>query len=172
MSINNEVIAGIVVKNCLWISNSATMLYQTQWASAASAAQNEKELAEYQKIAESCKYNINQNGSSIVLSREDDITSPFYSVIEGGMGAPLSGGNNGYAKNPDGSTYLSAVPTQLQGTPLPEYAKVANPVSDGVQIMLESLVPEWVNETVTSSKSEISETVKDDLVLEVQSMFN
>ena len=124
MVIDDAAIARIVFDNGQWIKDSANSLRQTQWASAASAAQNEKEQAEYEKIAESSNYSLTLNGTSLALTEQENNVSPFQSIIEQGMDAPLTGGSGGTATNPDGSTYTSQVPEPLQGYPIPEYARL------------------------------------------------
>lgn len=164
MAIDNAEFAAIICKNGQWMADSATALWQTQWASAASAAQNEKEQAEYAKIAEGSKYVLEQSGSAIALLESEITESFFQSVIEEGMGAPVSGGNGGFVTEPDGSTRASKVPYPLRGTPLPQYAKAPNPVSEGVQTMLQSLFPSWANETVADSKADIAQLAKKEIV--------
>lgn len=163
MAMNDEMIAEIVVRNGQWIADSATQLRRSQWASAASAATNEKEQAEYERIAESSRYDLNQNGSSVVLKETDVDESPFQKNVEEGMEPPLSGGHNGIVTNPDGSTEPSRVPRQLWGTPLPEYAKEPNEVSEGVKKMLQTLVPGWVNDAVDDSQEEIAAALKGEI---------
>ena len=136
MDMNNELLASIVAKNGQWIADSANFLMQSQWASAASAAKNEKEQAEYAKIAQSIQYEFGQDGASVSLKESESDVSPFKEIIEEGMGTPYSGGQNGTVTEPDGSTHSSNVPSQLWGTPLPWYAKEANPISEGILTML------------------------------------
>lgn len=164
MAIDNAAFAAIICKNGQWMADSATALWQTQWASAASAAQNEKEQAEYAKIANGSKYTLVQSGSSIALSESEITNSFFQPVIEEGMGTPLSGGHGGFVTEPDGSTRTSNVPYPLRGTPLPQYAKAPNPVSEGVQTMLQSLFPSWANETVADSKADIVQIIKPEII--------
>lgn len=168
MAIDDAAIAQIVFDNGQWIKDSANSLRQTQWASAASAAQNEKEQAEYEKIADSSSYLLTLNGTSLALTEQENNVSPFQSIIEQGMDAPLTGGSGGTATNPDGSTYTSQVPEPLQGYPIPEYAKAPNPVSDGIKTMLNSLVPDWVRSAAASSTGEIGELVKDEIIGNLQ----
>lgn len=164
MAIDNSILATCVYQNARWIENTATQLYISQWASAASAAQNPKEQAEYAKIAEAIQYRLILNGSSLSLSKEEKKISPYIEIIEEGMDAPLSGGSGGLAKNPDGTMYASKVPVQLWGTEIPEYAKEPNPVSEGIHSMLMSLVPEWINDTCNSCKPEIAEILKPEIM--------
>ena len=168
MAIDNAAIAGLVASNGQWIANSATTLFQTQCESAANMAKNEKELAEYEKIKNSKKYSFVQKGSTVVLEEQEKDTSPFLAIIEGGMEAPPAGGSNGTVTNPDGSTYQSQVPPSLWGTPLPEYAKDPNPISEGVQIMLQTLVPQWVRDTVASSKGDIATICRNEVISRLQ----
>ena len=169
MAINNAVVAGIVAKNGQWIADSATSIYQTQWASAASAAQNEEEQAEYIKLSESMKYMLSVEGSSVTLAEQAAETSPFQSIIEEGMSAPLIGGQGGTVTEPDGSTRESNVPSQLwESNTLPEYAKAPNPVSEGIETMLQTLVPTWVDEAASDSGDEIAELVKPEIIQEIQ----
>ena len=86
------------------------------------------------------------------------------------MSAPLSGGSGGTATNPDGSTYTSAVPWQLQGVPLPEYAKAPNPISEGITTMLQTLVPNWISEAAGECSKEIGALVKDEIVNAIQQL--
>ena len=157
--------------NGKWIEDEANALFSSQWASAASAAQNEKEQAEYERIADSMSYRLISNGTSVSLNGQEKQELPFQEIIEYGMTAPLSGGRNGTVTEPDGSTRPTNVPNQLWGTPLPEYAKEPNPVSDGIQQMLQTLVPSWIEETVSDSKTEIAQLIKPIVSQELHAML-
>lgn len=171
MDMSNELLASIIAKNGQWIADMANSLRTSQWASAASVARNEKEQAEYAKIAQSAQYEFGQNGAGVSLKESEFDVSPFKEIIEEGMGTPYSGGQGGTVTEPDGSTHSSNVPSQLWGTPLPWYAKEANPVSEGIITMLKSLVPSWVRETAADSKSEIAEVLKEDILKELSSIL-
>lgn len=172
MDMNNEAIVAVIVNSGQWIADSANAIFMAQWASAASAAQNELERAEYEKIAESMQYSLDQDGSTIKLKSQEKDVSPYLSVIENGMDAPLSGGRNGTVTNPDGSVRPTNVPQALWGTPLPEYAKEPNPVTDGIKQMLKSLVPQWIRETVSGAKTEIAQIIKPRIAKELQAALN
>jgi len=83
----------------------------------------------------------------------------------------LSGGRNGTVTEPDGTVRPTNVPQQLWGTPLPEYAKQPNAVSDGIKQMLQSLVPSWIRETVSDSKNEIARLAKAEISNYLQSIL-
>lgn len=157
MAMNDSFLASVVVKNGQWMADSATSILKSRWAVAASAAQNEKELAEYEKIADSYEYSVIQNGSSVSFVRKQRTESPYQKIIEEGMPAPLSGGEGGTVTEPDGSTRPSLVPEQLQGQELPWYAKDPNPISEEAETMLETLTAQWVEETIDESQDEIAE---------------
>ena len=157
MAIDESFIAGVVVRNGQWMADSATSLLRSRWAVAASAAQNEKEAAEYAKISESYEYTLVQKGGSVSFAMKEREVSPFEKIIEEGMPAPLSGGNAGTVTEPDGSTRPSLVPPQLQGQELPQYAKDPNPISEEAHTMLETLTTQWVEETVQDNQGEIAQ---------------
>lgn len=134
----------------------ATELLRSRWAVAASAAQNEKEAAEYEKIADNIKYVVVQNGASVSFVLKIAEHVPFQEVIEEGMPAPLSGGNNGLVTEPNGDTHISNVPSQLWGTELTWYAKAPNPITEEANKMLATLAPDMIRAAVSACNGRIT----------------
>lgn len=173
MSDANSKVAAIIVRNGQWIADSATQIWQAQWASAASMARNEKEQIELEKIGNSVQYTISNTNNSVCVQKKQFSDSPFQDVIEQGLSGLLSGGHGGIVTEPDGSTRMSKVPDYLQGQDVDFlYGRPADPVSEGIDTINSEKIPEWLNEEFNDSKSEIANRIiKPEIIKELQTVL-
>ena len=128
---------------------------------------NQKELDALDYLASKIKCSIKETGSGVSLSVDYDEDYEYFDVIQQGMEAPLTGGNNGVVTNPDGSTTHSNVPEQLWGTPIEEYAKEGEDVIGEIKMMLTDLFKERVQEAVSECRSQIADVAKAYIIKEV-----
>ena len=134
--------------------------------------QNQEELDALNHLADRIRCNINKTDSGVSLSIEYDDDYEYLNVIQEGMDAPLTGGNNGIVTNPDGSTEQSKVPQTLWGTPLEQYAKEGEDVIGEIRTMLTDLFKDRVQEAVSESKQKITDIVKPYITNELQRGIN
>lgn len=130
----------------------------------------EKEVAEMEAIAQAFRCEIVQidNRFELYFFMDDRNPGGFLEIVDAGMPAPLLGGDNGTAHNPDGSTYNSKVPYQLYGTPWPGYAKPATGVINEIRTMLATHFRTYMKEVIDASKKEILQLVKSYVAEQVQ----
>ena len=169
MDTNDAAVAEIIVRKGQHIPEQAQRIAALEFASGASMARNEEEQAECEKIAHSFKYEFVQSEGSVVFREKKENVSPYEEILEKGMNAPLSGGDNGMVTEPDGTRRPSLVPPQLWGQELHEYAKDPDPSFNNIQIKLQDLVPAWINDVVEDSKPEIADLLKPEIVKQLQS---
>lgn len=133
---------------------------------------NQEELDAINHLADTIKVKINKTDSGVSLSVYYDDDYEYLDVIQNGMEAPLSGGNNGIVTNPDGSKTNSNVPRNLWGQPLDEYAKEGEDVIGEIRMMLTDIFKERVQEAVTECKPQIANIAKSYLSKEIQERVN
>lgn len=122
---------------------------------------NAEETAALEQIAENIVCNLSTVGNGFSLNVDIGSNNhPYLNIIQEGMDAPLTGGDNGYVTLPDGSTRLSNVPEQLWGNPLPEYAKVGMDVVEEIRTMLTDLLVDQINDAVAASKEQIAQAAR------------
>lgn len=132
---------------------------------------NEKEAEELNKISEGIRCELTSDGSSVSLSILYDDNNEYLHIIQKGMEAPLTGGDNGIATNPDGTQYHSKVPKQLWGNEIESYAKPAEDVKGEVKMMLHDLFMQRVQEVISENKVEIAKQIKPYIEKEIQSIL-
>lgn len=122
----------------------------------------DKEISEMEAIADEFKCEVIQEGGKLTLRFYFDKHNPggFLEIVDGGMPAPLAGGDHGTSHNPDGSTYPSPTPYQRWDDPVPGYAKPATGVINEIKTMLADLFKSEVSDAIDSGKKEILQLVK------------
>lgn len=135
--------------------------------------QNEDEAQALEKIADGIKCTISSVSTGLTLDIDFDNNDAghYLDVIQGGMGAPVTGGEGGFVHNPDGSTETSKVPPELWGNPIPEFAKQGSDVLGEVRMMLQQLFADEVRNIVQEQKPQIATLVKNYLVAELNSIM-
>lgn len=126
--------------------------------------ENQEELDAIDYLVSKIKCNIQRTDSGVSLFIGYDEDYEYMNVIQEGMEAPLTGGNNGIVTNPDGSTTYSNVPPQLWGTPIEQYAKEGEDVIGEIKMMLTDLFKERVQEAVSECKSQIAKEAKSHII--------
>ena len=142
-------------------------VWQAMCGSAASACTTDAEKAEVEKIRDKgMSYDVKSEGSTISISENEQEVSPFMSVLENGMDAPLAGGDNGTSHNPDGSTYPSPTPKGLWNIPVEAYAKEPHPVTQDAHAIIEDTAPEQMQGIMAreSTKTRFGEIAKPALI--------
>jgi hypothetical protein len=123
---------------------------------------NDEEMKALEDIANGikCRVESTEEGLSLAIDYEYEDPGDYLSVIEDGMSAPLTGGNNGIVTNPDGSTRQSEVPPELWGNPIEEYSEAGSEIKDEIHAMVSDLFASYVETLVSESRSEIAEIAK------------
>lgn len=132
--------------------------------------ENEKELDALNMISEAIQCTVVSTGSgvSLEIDFDDGDKGNYLEIIQDGMSAPLTGGTNGTVRNPDGSVQRSAVPEQLWGNPIEEYAESGSDVLEDVKALLKDLFTSNVRDLVSQSRKEISSIAKDAVMQELR----
>ena len=131
---------------------------------------NEKEAAEIMKIADHVKCTISQDGSGFSLSTDFEDTGNYFEIMNEGMDAPTLGGEGGggIAKNPDGTTYKSAVPPQFWGQKVEALAEKGIDILGEIKMMLTPLFKDHIQSAIQGAKSKIAALIKPYLVQQLQ----
>ena len=87
----------------------------------ATLAQELNEEASAQLIKDGKKIQVNVQGQGDTITAKNILTESYLIEYLQDHDVPKSGGVNGIAHNVDGSTYISAVPLELQGQEIQEY---------------------------------------------------
>ena len=132
---------------------------------------NEKEIDALNDIVKDTGCSIFVDGSSISLELRFDKKDNWYNIILHGMKAPLTGGNGGIAHNPDGSTYESQVPPQLQRRPIEEFAKEGIPLEQEILTIVETLYDGIVKEAAHACSDEIAEAYKPYIIEQINKVL-
>ena len=159
----NEIdIAAIIAEEVRSFETTATEFAKTRFlALSAEFNGNDKEAAEIEKIADRVQCIITNNENSFDLEiKFNESSNNYFEIISEGMPAPVSGGDDGIAHNPDGSTYHSKVPEQLCGTVLDEYAETGIDIVGEIKMMLKDLFYDRIMEAINNAKREIAEAYK------------
>lgn len=124
---------------------------------------NEEEIAVLQNIAENikCTVETSDGGVSLNIDFDNGDRGNYLEVVENGMPAPQTGGDNGVVTNPDGSTRLSEVPQQLWGNPIEEYSEQGSEILQEIKTMLTSLFKTYVEDVISDCRSEITKIAKE-----------
>lgn len=134
---------------------------------------NEEEYDALERISNAFNCHVAQTEEGLRLTFDTDggDKGNYLDVIEDGLPAPISGGNNGIITNPDGSMRRSLVPEQLQGTLLPWYEEPASNVMNELKIMLADLFRDYTENLVHDYRSEISDIMKRYAAEEIRNVF-
>lgn len=162
-------IASIISEEVVSFELMATAFAKQRFlALSAEFNENEKEAAEIEKIADQIKCTITYSDNLFDLEIFFDDNSNYFEIINEGMPAPVAGGDNGIAHNPDGSTYKSNVPEQLWGNVLDEYAENGIDIMGETKTMLKDLFYDRIMDAINNEKGKIAEAYKTQLISELQ----
>lgn len=134
--------------------------------------ENVDEMEALQKIADGIKCRVEQSDSGIsqAIDFDDNDRGNYLEVIEEGMSAPLTGGDNGIVTEPDGSTRQSNVPERLWGNPIEEYSKQGSEILEEIRMMLQDLFRTYIQELISDSRSELVNIARNYVVQELQKL--
>ena len=121
---------------------------------------NAEEAEEIENIADHIVCKISNDSSSFALSLDYIDDSNYFELINKGSPAPLAGGDNGIAHNPDGTPYYSRVPEQLWGTRLDFLARQGIDIIGETKQMLLDLFKDRITEAIQAAKQRIAEAFK------------
>lgn len=132
---------------------------------------NPEEAAAMDAEISATQVSVSFNGNEVSLqlitsgSLWDDVSTE-------GKGTAYIGGSDGIVTDPDGSTRMSNVPEQLWGTrPVEDSSEPSSPWKSNFITMAQSLLPGLVQEIIASSKSQIAEAAKPEVIKMLGGVF-
>lgn len=118
---------------------------------------NAEAQEQFEKDTENIVCFVKSDGSVLSFSAKE-VNSSYLDYLKNPY-TPLAGGIDGIVHELDGSTHVSNVPEQLQGTELPWFEVGAIDVAEEAQKIIELMAPDAAQNAVASSKQQIAEQI-------------
>ena len=119
---------------------------------------NPKAIEELQKEVDAMYWSCSSNGPDVVFNLEEPEETTFVDTVSEDQGVPVSGGDNGIAHNPDGTTYQSQA--KVFGIELPWFVLPVVDFKEEIKKRSNALARDCASSAINENKSVIYEPLE------------